>query len=120
MIKVASVDVVPRNTLTELRMTSAVLGTENSREKGYIIGIIAHLKKNNYLTLCILMDFPIQVEYFKGSQVEITNYVRQSLMFVLIFTNSADPDEMQHYAAFHLGLQCLPEYQFRGFQYTKY
>ena len=23
------------------------------------------------------------------------------------FTNSEDPDEMQHYAAFHLGLHCL-------------
>ena len=23
------------------------------------------------------------------------------------FTNSVDPDEMQHYAAFHLGLHCL-------------
>ena len=26
---------------------------------------------------------------------------------------------MQHYAAFHLGLHCLPKYPFRGFQYTK-
>ena len=25
---------------------------------------------------------------------------------------------MQHYAAFHLGLHCLPKYTFRGFQYT--
>ena len=25
----------------------------------------------------------------------------------LIFTNSADPDEMQHCAAFHLGLHCF-------------
>ena len=35
------------------------------------------------------------------------------------FTNSVDPDEMQHYAAFHLDLHCLPKYPFRGFQYTK-
>ena len=26
---------------------------------------------------------------------------------VFTFTNSVDPDEMQHYAAFHLGLHCL-------------
>ena len=26
---------------------------------------------------------------------------------------------MQHYAAFHLGLHCLPKHPFRGFQYTK-
>ena len=30
-------------------------------------------------------------------------------------TNSADPDEMQHSAAFHLGLHCLPKYPFRDF-----
>ena len=34
--------------------------------------------------------------------------------------NSADPDEMQHYAAFHLELHCLPMYPFRGkFQYYR-
>ena len=32
-----------------------------------------------------------------------------SLKFVLIFANSADPDEMQH----------LPRYIFMGFKYTK-
>ena len=42
-----------------------------------------------------------------------------SLKNVLILANSADPDEMQLNAAFHLGLRSLPEYQFRGFQYTK-
>ena len=26
------------------------------------------------------------------------------------FTNSVDPDEMQHYAVFHLGLCCLQKY----------
>ena len=37
----------------------------------------------------------------------------------LLFTNSVDPDEMQHYAAFHLGLHCLQKYSFRGFLNTK-
>ena len=42
------------------------------------------------------------------------------LKVVLIFiANTADPDEMQLYAAFHLGLHCLPKYLFRGFQCTK-
>ena len=54
-----------------------------------------------FFTLCILVDFPIHIVtismglpivYFKGSE---------------------------NYAAFHLGLQCLPKYPFRGFQYTK-
>ena len=35
------------------------------------------------------------------------------------FSNSVDPDEMQHYAAFHLGLHCLQKYLFRGFPNTK-
>ena len=38
---------------------------------------------------------------------------------VVVLANSVDADEMQHYAAFHLGLHCLPEYTFRGFQYAK-
>ena len=49
----------------------------------------------------------------------INHGVFLSLKVVLILANTADPDEMQHYAAFHLGLHCLPKYQFRGFQYTK-
>ena len=38
---------------------------------------------------------------------------------VLILTNSADPDEMQHCAAFYLGLHCLSKYPFGGFKNTK-
>ena len=35
------------------------------------------------------------------------------------FANSVDPDEMQHYVAFHQGLHCLQKYSFRGFrEYT--
>ena len=58
--------------------------------------------------------------FFKGSQVEFLNcLVFLSLKAVLILANSADPDEMQHYAAFHLGLHCLPKYPFKVFTYTK-
>ena len=39
--------------------------------------------------------------------------------FLEILANSVDPDEMQHYAAFHLGLHCLPKYPLRGFLNTK-
>ena len=35
------------------------------------------------------------------------------------FTNSVDPDEMPHNAAFHLGLHCSSKYPFRGFPYTE-
>ena len=49
----------------------------------------------------------------------INHGVFLSLKVVLILANTADPDEMQHYAAFHLGLHCLPKYHFKGCQYTK-
>ena len=43
-----------------------------------------------------------------------------SLMIVFTLqTDSVDPDEMWHYAAFHLGIHFLPKYLFRGFQYIK-
>ena len=32
-----------------------------------------------------------------------------------VVANSADPDEMPHDAAFHLGLHCLPKDPFRVF-----
>ena len=58
--------------------------------------------------------------YFKGHRYNFLNYdVFSSLKVVLILVNSADPNEMQHYAAVHLGLHCLLKYLFRSFQYTK-
>ena len=48
-----------------------------------------------------------------------TNIVFFCLKIFFTFRNSVDPDEMKQYAAFHLGLHCLPKFPFRGFQYTK-
>ena len=48
--------------------------------------------------------------------LRVTDYdVFLSLKDVLIIETSADPDEMQHYAAFHQGLHSLPKYPFMGF-----
>ena len=44
-------------------------------------------------------------------------FLCQKIFFT--FTNSVDPDEMQHYAVFYLGLHCLQKYSFRGFLNTK-
>ena len=42
------------------------------------------------------------------------------LKVVLIFnTNIADTNEIQHYAAFHLGLHCLSKYPLWGFLILK-
>ena len=81
------------------------------------------------LTLFVPIEFSIKfvtvksgwsILYIEGSQVIIPkNIVFFSLKIDFILANSADPDEMPHYAAFHLGLLCLPKYLFRGFMYTK-
>ena len=39
-----------------------------------------------------------------------------SLKFTFILANSEDPDEMPHYAAFHLGLHCFPKYPSTSYQ----
>ena len=55
------------------------------------------------------------VHYYilRGQRSEFPKYdVFKSLK---ISAKSVDPDEMQHYAAFHLGLHCLPKYPFWGF-----
>ena len=63
------------------------------------------------------MGFPIKLHtiklgwsivYIEGSKV-----VFVSLKIYFVLANSADPDEMPHYAVFHLGLHCLPKYPFR-------
>ena len=47
------------------------------------------------------------------------NIVFFCLKISFTFANSVDPDEMQCYATFHLGLHCLQNYMFRGFSNTK-
>ena len=47
------------------------------------------------------------------------NIVFHSLKNDFVLANSVDPDEMSHYAAFHLGFQCLLKYPFRGFYSSK-
>ena len=54
----------------------------------------------------------------------VSGYNFQKIVFFYLqifftFTNSVDPDEMQHYAAFHLGLHCLQKYLFGVFMNTK-
>ena len=55
----------------------------------------------------IIWDSPLYIS--RG--VRLFLFIFLILYFVsedlFIFTNSVDPDEMQHYAAFHLGLHCL-------------
>ena len=47
--------------------------------------------------------------HFNGSKLDFSEIWCISVLedFVIILANSADPDEMQHYAPFQLGLHCL-------------
>ena len=60
--------------------------------------------------------------YFKGTQVEISKLYYISVpkdCFYLSKLYRADPDEMLHHAAFHLGLHCLTKYLSTGIQNEK-
>ena len=58
------------------------------------------------------------IVHFKGSQV-IIYLLRCTLVDEDCFCirSSADPDEIPHSTAFHVGLHSLPECLFRGFQH---
>ena len=67
------------------------------------------------------MDFPILIKAIRAvlfiSCSVFPNYdVFLFLRIFFTFTNSVDTDEMQHYAAFHLGPHCLSKSPFRSFQ----
>ena len=73
------------------------------------------------LTLCHQMDFPIQINairvglaiiFLRGHRLKFLNdYVFLSQKIVFISTKSVDPDEMLHFAAFHLGIHSLLKFQ---------
>ena len=71
------------------------------------------------LTLCVsihcrffhlVLYNKLYTVYTEGSQVTIfkKTIVLISLKIIFALANSADQDEMVQYAAFHLGIHCLP------------
>ena len=58
-----------------------------------------------YVILKLLFDFALEVWFS----------IFLSLKIDFFLANRADPDEMLHNAAFHLGLHCLPKYMSSGF-----
>ena len=75
------------------------------------------------LTLYVLMYSSFRFDTinlgYLGCQVIIfQKYCILLSEYPFSFTNSVDPDEIQHYAAFHLGRHCLQKYLFRGFPNT--
>ena len=65
------------------------------------------------------LDCPLYI--LRGQRSDFPSLdVSQFLKIVLTSAKSVDPDEMQHYAAFHLGLYCLPKYSLRGFAHIQW
>ena len=67
------------------------------------------------------MEFSIKLYTIKSewSIVRTLNFSKIlyfSLKINFALANSVDSDEMQHYAAFHQGLHCLPKYPIRCFR----
>ena len=82
------------------------------------------ISQNFYQTslkiLVCLSDFSPQFMACMGCQA----LIRKNIIFVYLkifftFTNSIDPEEMQHNAAFLLGLHSLQKYSLRGFPNRK-
>ena len=82
-----------------------------------------------WLSLFILMDYAIHINtinmelsilYSKGLLVKISiKWCISVPEDLFILANSENHDEMSAYAAFHLGVHCLPKYPFTGFQNEK-
>ena len=82
-----------------------------------------HSAQDFGLTLYILMDSSFlfnvinlgwSIVYFAGPQLINSKENNIFLLkIVFIIAKYVDHHEMPHYAAFHLGLYCLPEYEFR-------
>ena len=72
------------------------------------------------------MDYPIYIDTIPQCTLRghrqiffLIYYAFLYLQVILILGNIADSDEMQHYAAFHLGNHCSPKYPFMNIQCTK-
>ena len=59
-----------------------------------------------YIVLLYMLYFPSRIIFL-------------SLKIYFFLAKRAHHYEMPHYAAFHLGLHCLPKYLFRGFPSSK-
>ena len=65
------------------------------------------------------MDYPIHIDTL-SMELSILNFKRLSVKIKKKMMHFlSDPDEMWPYAAFHLGLHCLPKYLFTDSRMTR-
>ena len=76
------------------------------------------ISRLNYPEILQTLDGPLYI--LRAHRLEFPDkIVFLTLKIIFVLAKSVDPDEMPHYAAFHLGLHCLPKYAFRSHWYTK-
>ena len=95
---------------------------KNSLIKIYIINFFQSngiFHKATYIT----MKSGWSIVYIEGSQIIISKKFQKKIIFlslkIVFWSNSANPDEMPHYVAFHLCFHCLLKYLFRDFTILK-
>ena len=106
-----------------------IMESEAWTHTGMFLILMAYAKKNSFnllntnrLFLLVWYNkLGVHCTYLGVSGYNLKKIILYSvyLKSFSTFKNSVDPDEMQHYAAFHLGLQCLQKYSFKGFPNTK-
>ena len=69
-----------------------------------------------------MYGFSLHIE--PPSYLGVSGYIFKNIIYfcwkiIFTLTNNEDPDKMQHFAAFNLGMHCLLKYQFRGLPKTK-
>ena len=76
---------------------------------------IIFLVRTLNLTVHIRLEWANVYNWWRGQRL----YFKKKNLSLKINFELANPNEMPHYAAFYLGIQCLPKYTSRGFQSTK-
>ena len=75
----------------------------------YLYSAVNLFRQMEFSTKFDAFKSELYIAYTEGSHVIISRYnILLSLNMEFVSANSADPDEMTHHAAFHLGLHCLP------------
>ena len=89
----------------------------------YDLAAVGRLNKNSLIGSSMWVETIKVNDYLyisRGVRLEFPNHAAfLSLKIVFILANSAYPNKMPHYAAFHLGLHCLPKHLFMSVPHTK-
>ena len=101
-------------------------GSLNILQKQRVVMRMCHYMEVLFFNPLFPMDYLIQIDKNKMESFIVFLYNTRSqvtsskfwcfiyLKIILTYTTSSYPDEMQHFAALHLGLRCLSKYSLRS------